>query len=157
MSRKSKKVVKRIPAADARYGSQLVAKFINRLMMRGQKATAEGIVYEAMETAGQQSGSEPQEILERAIVNATPQLMVKPRRVGGATYQVPIEVEKDRGNALAMRWIIASARKRAGKSMAEKLAAELSDIIQGQGMTVKRRDDVHRMAEANKAFVHYRW
>ena len=157
MSRKAKKVVKRIPAPDARYSSQLVAKFINRLMMRGQKATAEGIVYKAMEMASQQSDSEPQEILEKAIVNATPQLMVKPRRVGGATYQVPIEVEKSRGNALAMRWIIASARKRAGKSMAEKLSSELSDIIQGQGMTIKRRDDVHRMAEANKAFVHYRW
>lgn len=157
MSRKSKKIVKRIPAPDAKYNSQLVTKFINKIMMRGQKATAEGIVYEAMELAGQRNGSEPQEILEKAIANATPQLMVKPRRVGGATYQVPIEVEKNRGNALAMRWIIASARKRAGKSMAEKLSAELSDIIQGQGMTVKRRDDVHRMAEANKAFVHYRW
>jgi len=157
MSRKAKKVVKRIPVPDAKYNSQLVAKFINRIMMRGQKATAEGIVYEAMELAGQRSGSEPQEVLEKAIANSTPQLMVKPRRVGGATYQVPIEVEKNRGNALAMRWIIASARKRAGKSMAEKLSAELSDIIQGQGMTIKRRDDVHRMAEANKAFVHYRW
>ncbi len=157
MSRKARKVVKRIPAPDAKYNSPLVAKFINRIMMRGQKATAEGIVYEAIQLAGQRSGSEPQEVLEKAIVSATPQLMVKPRRVGGATYQVPIEVEKIRGNALAMRWIIASARKRAGKSMAEKLSAELSDIIQGQGMTIKRRDDVHRMAEANKAFVHYRW
>lgn len=157
MSRKAKKVVKRIPAPDAKYDSRLVAKFINRLMLRGQKATAENIVYEAMQLASQRVGSEPQEVLEKAIGNATPQLMVKPRRVGGATYQVPIEVEKGRGNALAMRWIIASARKRAGKSMAEKLSTELSDILQGQGMTIKRRDDVHRMAEANKAFVHYRW
>lgn len=157
MSRKAKKVVKRIPAPDAKYDSRLVAKFINRLMVRGQKATAENIVYEAMQLASQRVGSEPQEVLEKAIGNATPQLMVKPRRVGGATYQVPIEVEKGRGNALAMRWIIASARKRAGKSMAEKLSTELSDILQGQGMTIKRRDDVHRMAEANKAFVHYRW
>ncbi len=157
MSRKAKKVVKRIPAPDAKYDSRLVAKFINRLMLRGQKATAENIVYEAMQLASQRVGSEPQEVLEKAIANATPQLMVKPRRVGGATYQVPIEVEKGRGNALAMRWIITSARKRAGKSMAEKLSTELSDILQGQGMTIKRRDDVHRMAEANKAFVHYRW
>ena len=157
MSRKAKKVVKRIPAPDAKYDSRLVAKFINRLMLRGQKATAENIVYEAMQLASQRVGSEPQEVLEKAINNATPQLMVKPRRVGGATYQVPIEVEKGRGNALAMRWIIASARKRAGKSMVEKLSTELSDVLQGQGMTIKRRDDVHRMAEANKAFVHYRW
>ena len=157
MSRKAKKTVKRIPTPDAKYDSKLVAKFISRLMLRGQKATAENIVYEAMQLASQRVGSEPQEVLEKAVVNATPQIMVKPRRVGGATYQVPIEVEKDRGNALAMRWIIASARKRAGKSMAEKLSTELSDIIQGQGMTIKRRDDVHRMAEANKAFVHYRW
>ena len=157
MSRKAKKTVKRIPTPDAKYDSQLVAKFISRLMLRGQNATAENIVYEAMQLASQRVGSEPQEVLEKAVVNATPQIMVKPRRVGGATYQVPIEVEKDRGNALAMRWIIASARKRAGKSMAEKLSTELSDIIQGQGMTIKRRDDVHRMAEANKAFVHYRW
>ena len=157
MSRKAKKVVKRILAPDAKYDSQLVAKFINRLMLRGQKATAENIVYEAMQLASQRIGSEPQEVLEKAIANATPQLMVKPRRVGGSTYQVPIEVEKGRGNALAVRWIIASARKRAGKSMAEKLSTELSDILQGQGMTIKRRDDVHRMAEANKAFVHFRW
>ncbi len=157
MSRKAKNIKKRVIAPDARYNNQTVAKLISRVMMRGQKATAENIVYEAMQLASQHISSEPVEALEQAIGNVTPQLMVKPRRVGGATYQVPIEVEKNRGNALAMRWIITSARKRSGKSMAEKLAAELVDAIQGQGATIKRRDDVHRMAEANKAFVHYRW
>jgi small subunit ribosomal protein S7 len=157
MSRKAKNIKRRVAAPDAKYDSQTVAKLINRVMLRGQKATAERIVYEAMQLASQRIGNEPAEALEQAITNATPQLMVKPRRVGGATYQVPIEVEKTRGNVLAMRWIITSARKRPGKSMVEKLAAELVDTIQGQGATIKRRDDVHRMAEANKAFVHYRW
>jgi small subunit ribosomal protein S7 len=157
MSRKAKNITRRVLAPDARYNSQIVAKLINSVMLRGQKATAEHIVYEAMQLASQRIGNEPTEALEQAINNATPQLMIKPRRVGGATYQVPIEVEKLRGNVLAMRWIISSARKRLGKSMAEKLASELVDTIQGQGATIKRRDDVHRMAEANKAFVHYRW
>jgi len=126
-------------------------------MVRGQKTTAERIVYDAMELAGQQLNGDPAELLEQAIGNATPLLMVKPRRVGGATYQVPVEVEKDRGRSLAVRWLIASARVRAGKSMKEKLAAEMIDTIQGRGATIKRREDAHRMADANKAFVHYRW
>lgn len=126
-------------------------------MLRGQKATAERITYNAMQLASQRLGNDPVEVLEQAIRDATPLLMVKPRRVGGATYQIPVEVEKDRGRSLAMRWIITSVRARSGKSMAEKLASELVDIIQGQGATIKRRDNVHRMAEANRAFAHYRW
>jgi small subunit ribosomal protein S7 len=142
---------------DAKYNSTTVAKFINRLMLRGQKTTAERIVYDAMELAGRQLSGDPAELLEQAIGNATPLLMVKPRRVGGATYQVPVEVEQDRGRSIAVRWLIASARARTGKSMKEKLAAEMVDTVQGRGATIKRREDAHRMAEANKAFVHYRW
>jgi small subunit ribosomal protein S7 len=157
MPRSSRKVVKRVVPPDAKYNSTTVAKFINRLMLRGQKTTAERIVYQAVELASQQLNSDPAELLEQAIGNATPLLMVKPRRVGGATYQVPVEVEKDRGRSIATRWLIDSARSRTEKSMKEKLAAELIDIIQGRGATIKRREDAHRMAEANKAFVHYRW
>jgi len=157
MPRRGRKVVKRVVSPDAKYNSTTVAKFINRLMLRGQKTTAERIVYDAVELASQQLNSDPAELLEQAIGNATPLLMVKPRRVGGATYQVPVEVEKDRGRSIATRWLIDSARSRTGKSMKEKLAAELIDIIQGRGATIKRREDAHRMAEANKAFVHYRW
>ncbi|MCK4387740.1 MAG: 30S ribosomal protein S7 [Dehalococcoidia bacterium] len=157
MPRRAGKVIKRIVPPDAKYNSTTVAKFINRLMLRGQKTTAERIVYDAVELASQQLNSDPAELLEQAIGNATPLLMVKPRRVGGATYQVPVEVEKDRGRSIATRWLIDSARSRTGKSMKEKLAAELIDIIQGRGATIKRREDAHRMAEANKAFVHYRW
>jgi len=149
--------VRRVVSPDAKYSNSTVGKFINRLMVRGQKTTAERIVYDAMELAGQQLNGDPAELLEQAIGNATPLLMVKPRRVGGATYQVPVEVEKDRGRSLAVRWLIASARVRAGKSMKEKLAAEMIDTIQGRGATIKRREDAHRMADANKAFVHYRW
>ena len=157
MPRSGRKVVKRVVPPDAKYNSTTVAKFINRLMLRGQKTTAERIVYHAVELASQQLNSDPAELLEQAIGNATPLLMVKPRRVGGATYQVPVEVEKERGRSIATRWLIDSARSRTGKSMKEKLAAELIDIIQGRGATIKRREDAHRMAEANKAFVHYRW
>jgi len=157
MPRRSGKVVRRVVSPDAKYSNSTVGKFINRLMVRGQKTTAERIVYDAMELAGQQLNGDPAELLEQAIGNATPLLMVKPRRVGGATYQVPVEVEKDRGRSLAVRWLIASARVRAGKSMKEKLAAEMIDTIQGRGATIKRREDAHRMADANKAFVHYRW
>ncbi len=157
MPRRSRRVVKRVVSPDAKYNSTTVAKFVNRFMLRGQKTTAERIVYDAMELASQQLNGDPAELLEQAIGNATPLLMVKPRRVGGATYQVPVEVEKDRGRSLAVRWLIASARSRTGKSMKEKLAAEMIDAIQGRGATIKRREDAHKMAEANKAFVHYRW
>jgi small subunit ribosomal protein S7 len=157
MPRRAKRVVKRIISPDAKYGNVSVTSFINKIMLRGQKATAERITYDAMQLASQRLGNDPVEVLEQAIRDATPLLMVKPRRVGGATYQIPVEVEKDRGRSLAMRWIITSARARSRKSMTEKLASELVDIIQGQGATIKRRDNVHRMAEANRAFAHYRW
>lgn len=157
MPRRAKRVVKRVVSPDAKYGSLTIANFINKIMLRGQKATAERIIYGAIQLASQRLDSDPVEVLEQAIGNATPLLIVKPRRVGGATYQVPVEVERDRGHSLAMRWIVASARARNGKSMAEKLAAELIDAAQGQGATIKRRDNVHRMAEANRAFAHYRW
>ena len=126
-------------------------------MLRGQKATAERIVYNALQLTAQQVNSNPEEALERAIRNAAPQLMVKSRRVGGATYQVPMEVAEDRGRALAMRWLIASARSRSGKAMEEKLASELVDAVNGRGAAIKKREDIHKMAEANKAFAHYRW
>ncbi len=157
MPRGARKVVKRIPSPDAKYNSIMVAKFINRLMLRGQKATAERIVYNALQLTAQQVNSDPGEALERAIRNAAPLLMVKSRRVGGATYQVPMEVGEERGRALAMRWLIASARARSGKSMEEKLASELVDAVNGRGTAIKKRDDLHKMAEANKAFAHYRW
>jgi small subunit ribosomal protein S7 len=157
MPRGARNVVKRIPPPDAKYNSVTVAKFINRLMLRGQKATAERIVYNALQLTAQQVNSDPEEALERAIRNAAPLLMVKSRRVGGATYQVPMEVGEERGRALAMRWLIASARARSGKSMEEKLASELVDAVQGRGVAIKKRDDLHKMAEANKAFAHYRW
>ena len=157
MPRGTGKVVKRIPPPDAKYNSITVAKFINRLMLRGQKATAERIVYNALQLTAQQVNSNPEEALERAIKNAAPLLMVKSRRVGGATYQVPMEVGQDRGRTLAMRWLIASARARSGKSMEERLASELVDAVNGRGVAIKKRDDLHKMAEANKAFAHYRW
>ena len=157
MPRRAKRVVKRVVSPDAKYGSLTIANFINKIMLRGQKATAERITYGAIQLASQRLDSDPVEVLEQAIGNATPLLIVKPRRVGGATYQIPVEVERGRGRSLAMRWIIASARARNGKSMAEKLAAELIDAAQSQGVTIKRRDNVHRMAEANRAFAHYRW
>ena len=157
MPRGARKIVKRVPPPDAKYNSTTVAKFINRLMIRGQKSTAEHVVYNALQLTAQQVNSEPAEALERAIRNATPLLMVRSRRVGGATYQVPTEVKEDRGRALAMRWLIASARARSGKPMEERLASELVDAVQGRGSAIKKRDDLHKMAEANKAFAHYRW
>ena len=126
-------------------------------MVRGQKLTATRIVYDALDIIEQQEGKSPVAILEQAVRNATPLLEVKPRRVGGATYQVPVEVRPERSLSLAMRWLAKSTRSRTGKSMAEKLAAELSDAAKGQGTTIKKREDTHRMAEANRAFAHYRW
>jgi small subunit ribosomal protein S7 len=157
MPRGTRKVIKRVPAPDAKYNSITVAKFINRLMIRGQKATAERIVYNALQLTAQQVNSNPEEALEQAIKNAAPFLMVKSRRVGGATYQVPMEVGEERGRTLAMRWLISSARARSGKSMEERLASELVDAVHGRGTAIKRREDLHKMAEANKAFAHYRW
>jgi small subunit ribosomal protein S7 len=126
-------------------------------MLNGKKSLAERIVYGALDRIEQQTSRNPVDVFEQALRNATPMLEVKPRRVGGATYQVPIEIRGERRNSLAVRWLINSARSRSGKSMEEKLAAELLDAFNNTGATIKRREDVHRMAEANKAFAHYRW
>jgi small subunit ribosomal protein S7 len=157
MPRGARKVIRRTPPPDAKYDSVTVAKFINRIMLRGQKATAERVVYSALQRTADQVNSEPAEALEQAIKNVAPLLMVKSRRVGGATYQVPTEVVEEKGRALAMKWLITSARARSGKSMEEKLAGELVDAVNGRGAAIKKRDDIHKMAEANKAFAHYRW
>jgi small subunit ribosomal protein S7 len=142
---------------DIKYNSVRVARFINRLMMRGKKSIAERILYDAFDIIENRAHKSPMDVFEEAVNNATPILEVKPRRVGGATYQVPVEVRPERRLSLAMRWLVQNARKRTGKSMAEKLAAELMDAAQGQGATVKKKEDTHKMAEANRAFAHYRW
>lgn len=151
------RVVRRPIVPDARFGNRTIAKFINRVMSRGKKSTAEAIVYDALDRIEKQVHRSPVDTFEQAMRNAAPVLEVKPRRVGGATYQVPVEIKGDRRFALAMRWILASAKARGGHSMAEKLAAELLDCAHGTGTTIKKKEDVHRMAEANKAFAHYRW
>ena len=151
------RATKRETQSDAKYHSVIVAKIINKVMMSGKKRTAETIVYDALQLLEKQVSKDPVTALEQAIKNATPMLMVKPRRVGGATYQVPVEVPPDRGLFVAIRWILKSARERKGKSMPERLASELIDAWQGQGSTIKRREDTHKMAEANRAFAHYRW
>jgi small subunit ribosomal protein S7 len=148
---------KREISPDARYGSETVTRVINKVMLSGKKTTAERIVYRAMEIMEQGEKKEPVSILKQAVRNATPLLEVKPRRVGGATYQVPVEVRAGRDKALAIRWLLKAARARSGKSMAQKLAAELVDASKGQGAAIKRREDTHKMAEANRAFAHYRW
>jgi len=151
------RVVRRMSPPDARFSNVTVSKFVNRLMKDGKKATAERILYQAMDLIESREQRSSLEVFELAMRNATPLLEVKPRRVGGATYQVPVEIRGERRTALAMRWLIDAARKRAGRSMAEKLAGELLDTAHGTGTTIKRRDDTHRMAEANRAFAHYRW
>ena len=156
MSRRSRATQRETPP-DARYQNVIVAKLINKIMTCGKKSKAEKIVYGALATMEGRESKDPSTILEQAVRNATPQLEVKSRRIGGATYQVPVEVRPDRSLSLAIRWLVASARARPGKSMAEKLADELSDASKGQGVTIKKRDDTHRMAEANRAFAHYRW
>ena len=142
---------------DAKYRSITVSRLIAKVMERGKKRTAERLVYSALEKLGQQVSKDPVTALEQAVKNATPLLQVKPRRVGGATYQVPVEVQPERGLFLAISWLIQSARARKGKAMHEKLADELTEAFQGQGTTIKKREDTHRMAEANRAFAHYRW
>jgi len=156
MTRKGK-VPKRKTPPDTRYGSQLVARFTNKLMKWGKKRKAEGIIYTALEMASEQLKKPPVEVLEQAIKNTTPLLQVKARRVAGATYQVPVEVSGDRGTAMAIRWLLDASRSRSGKSMAEKLAAEIVDACHSQGVAVKRREDTHKMADANRAFAHFRW
>jgi small subunit ribosomal protein S7 len=151
------RVVKREIPADAKFGSKNLARFINKIMLDGKKSLAERIVYGALDRIESQTHRNPIDVFDQALRNATPMLEVKPRRVGGATYQVPVEIRGDRRNSLAMRWLIGAARGRNGRSMVEKLASELLDAFNNTGATIKRREDVHRMAEANKAFAHYRF
>jgi small subunit ribosomal protein S7 len=147
---------KRITPVDNRYNSLHIAMIINRMMIGGKKSTAQGIMYRAMEIIEEKLKRNPVEVLEQALRNVTPAIEVKPMRVGGATYQVPVEVATERGITLAMRWILDNARSRGGRSMADKLANELLDAFNGQGASVKRKDDTHKMAEANRAFAHFR-
>jgi small subunit ribosomal protein S7 len=139
------------------YRSRLIARLINQVMRRGKKSTAERVVYGAMEEIASRSGKDPLDVFEQAMRQIIPTLEVKPRRVGGATYQVPMEVRPTRMLALGLRWLVNSSRARPGRTMREKLAAEILDASSGQGAAVKRREDTHRMAEANRAFAHYRW
>lgn len=142
---------------DARYNSVTVAKFINRVMKQGKKSVAARIVYAALDIIQARTKRPPLEVMEDAVRNVAPVLEVKPRRVGGSTYQIPVEVPPSRRLTLAMRWLLAAARSRPGKSMAEKLANELMDAARETGSAVKKREDTYRMAEANRAFAHYRW
>ncbi len=150
-------VAKRETLPDPKYGSELLAKFINMVMVSGKKSVAERIMYGALEFIGERGNSDPMETLEKALENVRPMVEVKSRRVGGATYQVPVEVRPVRRNTLAMRWLIEASRKRSEKSMALRLGGELLDASQERGTAVKKREDTHRMADANKAFSHYRW
>jgi small subunit ribosomal protein S7 len=134
-----------------------MTRFINTMMLSGKKSTAERIFYTALDQAAARSSKEPLEVFQKAVQNVRPLIEVKPRRVGGATYQVPVEVKQERGTALAIRWLIINARKRSGKSMIDKLAGEFNDAASGVGASVKKKEDTHKMAEANKAFAHYRW
>jgi small subunit ribosomal protein S7 len=156
MSRRSRAERRETPP-DPRFESQTVTKFINNLMVDGKKSTAETIFYEAIKILEERSGQPGISVFQQALNNAKPALEVKSRRVGGATYQVPIEVRPDRRTALATRWLISFARGRSEKSMQERLAGELLAASRGEGSTIKKKDDTHRMAEANKAFAHYRW
>ena len=156
MPRRNRPPRREIPP-DIKYNSVLAQRFINKLMQRGKKSTAQRIFYDALDIIEERTKRPGLEVFEQAVRNATPILEVKPRRVGGATYQVPVEVRPDRRLSLAIRWLVASARSRSGKSMAEKLAAELMDAANNTGATIKKREDTHRMAEANRAFAHYRW
>ncbi|MDH3355595.1 MAG: 30S ribosomal protein S7 [Gammaproteobacteria bacterium] len=156
MSRR-REIPKRIVLPDPKFGSLQIAKFVNMIMKGGKKSTAESIMYNALDRITEKADGEATEVMEQALENVKPMVEVKSRRVGGATYQVPVEVRPDRRVALAMRWIIEAARKRGEKSMQLKLAGELMDASENRGSAVKKREDTHRMAEANKAFAHFRW
>ena len=148
---------KREVLPDPKYGSRLVAKFVNIMMIQGKKSVAERIMYDALATVEERSKQEALKMFKTAIDNVKPAVEVKSRRVGGSTYQVPVEVRPERRTSLAMRWMIGAARRRPERSMAEKLSAELLDAANNRGTAVKKREDTHKMAEANKAFAHYRW
>jgi len=156
MSRRNRPA-KRGISPDARYHSAVVQEFINRMMHSGKKSVATHVMYASLDLVAERAKREALEVLEQALKNTGPNIEVKPRRVGGATYQVPMEVAPDRRLALAMRWLLAAARARAGKSMAEKLAGELLDAANNTGAAIKKREETHKMAEANSAFAHYRW
>jgi small subunit ribosomal protein S7 len=150
-------VAKREVLPDPKFGSKTLAKFMNHVMVDGKKSVAEKIVYGALNVVAENSGSDPLEVFEQALEAIAPMVEVKSRRVGGATYQVPVEVRPERRNALAMRWLVEHSRARGEKSMALRLAGEITDASQGRGNAVRKREDVHRMAEANRAFSHYRF
>jgi small subunit ribosomal protein S7 len=150
-------VPKRQILPDPRYSSKVLARFINKVMLTGKKSIAERVTYDALNIVQEKLGRDAMDIFSQALSNAMPMVEVRPRRVGGATYQVPMEVRPDRRQAMAMRWLIQYARKRPGHSMEEKLAGELMDAANNVGATIKKREDTHKMAEANKAFAHYRW
>ncbi|MBT9173074.1 MAG: 30S ribosomal protein S7 [Syntrophomonadaceae bacterium] len=150
-------VTKREILPDPLYNSRLAAKFINCLMLEGKKGVAQSIFYDALQIIREKTGRNPQEVFEAAVKNVSPVLEVKARRVGGANYQVPIEVSPHRRNILAIRWVIRYSRERGEKTMAQRLAAELLEAVNGSGSAFKKKEDTHRMAEANKAFAHYRW
>jgi small subunit ribosomal protein S7 len=152
-----REVPHRIPPADPVYNSTLVAKFINCMMWDGKKSVAERTFYDSMEMVRERSGEDPLKLFKKAVENCKPVVEVKSRRVGGANYQVPIEVPQNRRTSLALRWLIGYARGRSEKGMAERLSVEILDAAAGRGTAIKKREDVHRMAEANKAFAHYRW
>jgi small subunit ribosomal protein S7 len=156
MPRRGKVIRHRTPP-DAKYQSVWVQTMINKIMKNGKKGVAERIVYKALDDVGERTKEDPRQVFEKAMRNVMPVLEVRPRRVGGATYQIPLEVRPARQMSLAMRWLLGAARGRAGRPMSERLAAELIDAYREQGSAVKKRDDTHKMAEANKAFVHYRW
>ena len=150
-------IKKRKQKPDHFYNSTLISKFINTILKKGKKSLAESIVYRAMERVKQKSKEDPLKMFEKAVENVRPVLETKSRRVGGATYQVPVEVLLNRSISLAVRWLIGYARNRAGKSMEEKLSAEIIDAVNNRGGAVKKREDIHKMAESNRAFAHYRW
>ena len=152
-----REVPKRVVLPDPKFGSTQITKFVNMIMRGGKKSVAETIIYRALDRIGEKVTGEPMDVLDKALENVSPMVEVKSRRVGGATYQVPVEVRTSRRTALAMRWLIEASRKRGEKSMQLKLAGELKDAAENRGNAVKKREDTHRMAEANKAFAHFRW
>ncbi len=156
MPRRSR-ATKRQITPDAKYGNRTISMFMNKLMVEGRKSLAERIMYSALDEIEETEKRDPVEVFEQAVQNATPIVEVKPRRVGGATYQVPVDIRAERRMALALRWLLQSARARRGRTMSSRLAAELIEAANNQGVTIKRKADTHRMAEANRAFAHYRW
>ena len=154
---RKKRAEKREVLADPIYNSKIVTKLINRVMLDGKKGTAQTILYDAFDIVREKTGSDPMEVFKKAYDNIKPQLEIRSRRIGGGNYQVPVEVREERGQALALRWLVQYAKNRSGKGMAENLANEIIDASEGTGGAVKKREDTHKMAEANKAYAHYRW